>query len=153
MYVCLFVCVFCLALLGLRSGLFMHPSLGWNSLLRPGWLRTHKDLPAFASVLVLKACATIPGFVRVLFLCTVHENSLLDDDQLSSIPCSSHLNKHSPVTAESSCMVHPLTLSMHHQSRISRLGAHPCTKLLVTHHSFDWTKLRSNLLCSLEKSA
>jgi hypothetical protein len=43
--------------------------LSWNSLCRPGWSRTHRDLPASASlVLGLKTCTTTAQLRNVTFI-------------------------------------------------------------------------------------
>lgn len=43
----------------LKQSSSIHPWLVWNSLCKPGWPPTHRDMPAFASrVLGLKVCTT-----------------------------------------------------------------------------------------------
>ena len=59
----LFVCCFVF----LKQGFSVYPWLSWNSLSRPNWPQTHRDLPAAASQLLrLKACATTARLIRVL---------------------------------------------------------------------------------------
>ena len=58
------IVVIVIILIILRQDLTMQPWLAWNSLCKPGCLRTHQDPPTSASqVLVLKARATTPCYL------------------------------------------------------------------------------------------
>jgi hypothetical protein len=60
----------------LRQGITECPWLTWNSLYKPDWSQTEKDLPASASkVLGLEACTTMPELDMELLLALWHSSS------------------------------------------------------------------------------
>jgi hypothetical protein len=95
----------------LRPGLILYFWLTWNSLCRPGWSSSSRDLPVSAShVLRSEVCSTIPNHHPVIsdMKYRTHWNTFGD--------ICGHYECHPPdVTGFSSpdSLVEPLALSLH----------------------------------------